>query len=159
MLEIIAVIGMMAIIIAGSTDTALGMFGLIRHLQAETVYSQDLLPASRNMNKLIARAQSYQIFENDAAAVNNDSGRVAPIGTAARLVFPNGSVAILSFVNNSIVFKNISPNRNEFVVLSGVDEATFSLYDPDPERPSVSGLMVITLTRANRSLKFYVEPL
>jgi hypothetical protein len=157
MLEIVAIIGMMAIIVAGSTDTALGVFSVIRQQQAETVYSQDLLPASRNMGKLVTRAQSYQIFENDAAAVNNDSGRVTPTGTAARLVYPDGSVAVISYDNNAIVFKNVSPNSNQFVVLSGVDNATFSLSDPN--RPSVAGVLVITLTRANRSLTFYVEPL
>lgn len=157
MLEIVAVIGLMALVVGGATETALGTFGLISQQQAETVYSQDLLPASRNMGKLVGRAQSFQIFTTRSAAINNASGSVSPTGTAARLVYPDGRIAVLSFDDNAIIYENVSPGRNQFVVLSGVDDASFALSDPN--RTTVSGLLVISLTRSNRSISFYVEPL
>jgi type II secretory pathway pseudopilin PulG len=157
MLEIVAVIGLMALVVVGASETALGSFGLISQQQAETVYSQDLLPASRNMGKLVSRAQSFQIFTSRSAAVNNDSSSISPAGKSARLVYPNGRIAVLSFDDNAILYENVSPGNNQFVVLSGVDDASFALTDPN--RTVVSGLLVISLTRSNRTITFYVEPL
>jgi type II secretory pathway pseudopilin PulG len=157
MLEIVAVVGLMALVVVGATETAMGSFGLISQQQAETVYSQDLLPASRNMSKLVSRAQSFQIFTSRSAAVNNDSSSISPAGTAARLVYADGRIAVLSFEDNAILYENVSPDNNQFVVLSGVDDASFALTDPN--RTVVSGLLVISLTRSNRTITFYVEPL